>query len=126
VIVAFIGLGWAYFLYGNVELAKLNAIVQGNAFLRTVHRILYHRYYIEEFYDLLIRYVVLGLSHLEQAFDAYVVDGIVNGIASLITTFGRDVRRVETGRVQAYMVAFFGGVAVLAVIVIALVTFVRG
>jgi NADH-quinone oxidoreductase subunit L len=126
VIVAFIGLGWAYFLYGNVELAKLNAFVQGNAFLRTVHRILYHRYYIEEFYDLLIRYIVLGLSHLEQAFDAYVVDGIVNGIAYLITTIGRDVRRVETGRVQAYMVGFFGGVAVLAVIVIALVTFVRG
>ena len=33
-------------------------------------------------YDLLIRYIVLGLSHIEQAFDAYVVDGMVNGMAS--------------------------------------------
>ncbi|QBD79206.1 NADH-quinone oxidoreductase subunit L [Ktedonosporobacter rubrisoli] len=126
VVVAFIGLGWAYFLYARVEPAKVDAVVQGNAVLRVLHRILYRRYYIEDLYDLFIRYVVLGISHVEQAFDAYIVDGIVNGVAYIITSFGRGVRQVETGRVQAYMVGFFGGVAVLAVIVFVLVTFVRG
>jgi NADH-quinone oxidoreductase subunit L len=71
----------------------------------------------------LIRYVVLGISHIEQAFDTYVIDGIVNGIARLITGIGGGVRRVETGRVQTYMVGFFGGVAILAVLVFVLVTF---
>ncbi len=122
VVVSLIGLGWAYFLYARVEPARLNAVVQGNVVLRTLHRILYRRYYIEDFYDLLIRYIVLGLSHLAQAFDAYIVDGIVNGVASLITTSGRGLRRVETGKVQAYMIGFFGGVAVLAVLVVLLVT----
>jgi NADH-quinone oxidoreductase subunit L len=126
VVVSFIGLGWAYFLYCRVEPAKLNAVVQGSPVLRTLHDILYHRYYIDEFYDWMIRYVVLGLCHVAQAFDTYVIDGIVNGVARLITGFGRDLREVETGRVQAYMIGFFGGVAVLAVLVFVLVTFVRG
>jgi NADH-quinone oxidoreductase subunit L len=104
-------------------LAKISAFVQGNAALRTLHRILLHKFYIDEFYDLLIRYVVLGISHIEQAFDTYVIDGIVNGVASLVTLFGRDARHVETGRVQSYMVGFFGGVVVLAAVVIVLVTF---
>jgi NADH-quinone oxidoreductase subunit L len=68
---------------------------------------------------------VFGISHIEQAFDTYIIDGLVNGTARVVTTLGRDVRRVETGRVQAYMIGFFGGVAVLAILVFALITFVK-
>jgi NADH:ubiquinone oxidoreductase subunit 5 (subunit L)/multisubunit Na+/H+ antiporter MnhA subunit len=123
VVVSLIGLAWAFILYCRVEPAKVHAFVEGNATLRALHRFLYNRYYIDTLYDLLIRYVVLGISHIEQAFDTYVVDGIVNGIARLVTGVGSGVRRVETGRVQAYMVGFFGGVAILAVLVFVLVTF---
>ena len=70
--------------------------------------------------------MVLGLCHVAQAFDTYVIDGAVNGVARVTTIFGRDLRQVETGRVQTYMLGFFGGVAVLAVLVFVLVTFVRG
>jgi hypothetical protein len=34
-----------------------------------------------------------------------------------------DLRHIETGKVQSYMVGFFGGVAILAAVVIVLVTF---
>ena len=95
--------------------------MKNNAFLRNTHRLLYNRYYIDELYDLLVKYGVLGLSHIEQAFDAYIVDGLVNGVARLVTTLGRDIRYTETGRVQSYMIAFFGGVAVLSVLVFVLV-----
>ncbi|MBV9707395.1 MAG: NADH-quinone oxidoreductase subunit L [Chloroflexi bacterium] len=123
VVVALAGLAVAYTLYCRVDAAKLHAFVQNNALLRATHNFLYHAYYINELYDLLIRYVVLGISHIEQAFDTYVVDGIVNGVARLALLLGRDGRYVETGRVQSYMIGFFGGVAVLAVLVFALVTF---
>ena len=123
VAVSLIGLGWAFFLYARVEPAKLHAFVEENSTLRALHRFFYNRYYIDTLYDWLIRYVVLGISLIEQAFDTYVVDGIVNGVARLIIGLGSGVRRVETGRVQAYMVGFFGGVAVLAVLVFVLVTF---
>jgi NADH:ubiquinone oxidoreductase subunit 5 (subunit L)/multisubunit Na+/H+ antiporter MnhA subunit len=125
VAVSLIGLAWAFYLYGQVEPAKLNAVVEGNVLLRTLHRILYNRYYVDDLYDWLIRYVVLGISHVEQAFDTYIVDGLVNGAARVIMILGSDVRRVETGRVQSYMIGFFGGVAVLGILVFVLVTYVK-
>jgi NADH:ubiquinone oxidoreductase subunit 5 (subunit L)/multisubunit Na+/H+ antiporter MnhA subunit len=123
--VSLVGFTWAYAVYARVELARIHDYVQNRAFLRTAHRVLLHKYYVDDLYNLLIRYVVFGLAHTAQAFDTYVIDGVVNGVARVVTTFGRDVRRVETGRVQAYMIGFFGGVAVLAILVFALVTFVK-
>ncbi len=121
-----IGLGVAYVLYCRVAPARLHATVENNALLRWLHRLLYNRYYVDDLYDWIVKYIVLGLSHVIQAFDTYVVDGIVNGVAYLVTFFGSDLRRVETGRVQSYMIGFFGGAAVLIVVVIVLVSFVRG
>jgi len=125
VAVSLVGFVWAYTLYARIELARINAFVQRNAALLALHRILLHKYYIDDLYDLLIRYVVFGISHIEQAFDTYIIDGLVNGTARLVTTIGRDTRRVETGRVQAYMIGFFGGIAVLSILVFALVMFVK-
>jgi NADH-quinone oxidoreductase subunit L len=120
VAVSFIGLIVAYVMYCRVPAARLNAAVQNNGLLRFLHNLLYNRYYIDTLYALFVRYIILGISHVEQAFDAYVVDGIVNGVARLVTLVGGGVRHVETGRVQSYMVGFFGGIAVLAVVVFVL------
>ena len=87
--------------------------------------ILLRKYYIDDLYDLFVRYVVLGIAHICQAFDTYIIDGLVNGAASLVTTLGRDLRHVETGRVQTYMFGFFGGLALLALVVIVLVNVVK-
>ena len=42
-------------------------------------------------------------------------------LAWLINGLGGGLRRVETGRVQSYMIGFFGGLAVLGVLVFVLV-----
>lgn len=122
VIVAFAGLGFAWFVYGRYELAKINQFVQASALLRTLHRILYNRYYIDTFYNWITQYVVLGISNIAQWIDANVIDGIVNGVARGVTEVGSDTRRVETGRVQSYMIGFFGGVAVLVIVALVLVS----
>ena len=124
IVVSLAGLVIAYFMYARLNPERLHNFVENNTALRTVHRILYNRYYVDDFYNLLIKYGVLGLSHIEQAFDTYVVDGIVNGVARLVTTLGRDIRYTETGRVQSYMVTFFGGVAILVAVVLILVNYV--
>jgi proton-translocating NADH-quinone oxidoreductase chain L len=123
--VSLVGFAWAYLLYTRVELAQIHDFVENRAFLRSAHRVLLHKFYVDDLYNLLIRYVVFGFSYTCQAFDTYIIDGLVNGIARLVITIGRDVRHVETGRVQVYMIGFFGGVAVLAILVFALVTFVK-
>lgn len=121
IVVAFVGLGVAYYMYARLDPVKLHNVVENNAFLRWLHRVLYNRYYVDTLYAWFVTYVVLGISHIEQAFDAYVVDGIVNGVARLVTYLGRDIRYTETGRVQSYMVGFFGGVVVLAILAFVLV-----
>ncbi len=125
VLVSFLGLGWAYVLYTRFDLATIHDVVENNAVLRFLHRLTLRKFYIDDLYDWLIRYVVFGISHVEAAFDTYVIDGIVNGVARAVTGTGRELRRVETGRVQSYMVGFFGGLAVLAIVVFALVAFVK-
>ncbi len=122
VAVSVVGLVVAWSIYGLVDIVKIHAYVEQRPVLRTVHRILYNRYYMDTLYDWIVRYIVLGISHIEQAFDTYVVDGIVNGVARAISGIGDSVRHVETGRVQSYMIGFFGGVAVLGVLVIILIT----
>jgi NADH-quinone oxidoreductase subunit L len=121
-IVSLVGLGIAWVIYGRVELVKINQFVQSNAVLRTIHRILYNRYYIDDLYNWFVKYIILGIAQVAQAFDRYVIDGIVNGVARGATGAGTGVSRVETGRVQSYMIGFFGGVAVLAVVVVVLLT----
>ncbi|HVB73293.1 MAG TPA: NADH-quinone oxidoreductase subunit L [Ktedonobacteraceae bacterium] len=125
VLVAFIGLGWAYVLYTRFDLATIHDVVENNAVLRFLYQLTLRKFYIDDLYALFIRYVVFGISHIEAAFDTYVVDGIVNGVAGAVTGLGRGVRRVETGKVQSYMIGFFGGIAVLAIVVFALVIFVK-
>src|SRR6266852_777176 len=125
VVVALAGFAWAYTLYCRVGMERVHQVVESNAVLLFLYNLTLHKFYTDDLYDLLIRYVVFGISHVELAFDAYVVDGLVNGVARLVMTAGRDLRYVETGKVQSYMAAFFGGIAILIAVVFVLVSFVK-
>ena len=82
-----------------------------------VYRFLLNKYYIDEVYGWIIRNIVLGLSYAEQAFDRYVIDGVVNGSVVVIRTGGQIFRRTETGRVQNYAAAIFGGALIIVIVV---------
>src|SRR5262249_26796497 len=64
VIVSLVGLAVAFRLYARVEFARIDAFVQSRPVLRVLHRILYNRYYIDEFYAWLTKYVFLGMAYL--------------------------------------------------------------
>jgi NADH-quinone oxidoreductase subunit L len=49
-------------------------------------------------------------------FDRHVVDGAVNGVAWGVRAASSQLRYLQTGRVQHYAAAVFGGVAVLLVL----------
>jgi NADH-quinone oxidoreductase subunit L len=48
-------------------------------------------------------------------FDVRVVDGTVNGVASLTQSTGRGIRQIQTGRVQNYALGIAAGLLVIAV-----------
>ena len=47
--------------------------------------------------------VTTWVSWLDGQFDAYIVDGAVNGIASVSAFFGSRVRGLQTGSINGYL-----------------------
>ncbi len=60
--------------------------------------------------------VTRGLSWVASAFDQYVVDGLVNGIAFLLQALYQLFRRAQTGRVQNYALVMGGGLFCLVAV----------
>ena len=57
-----------------------------------------------------------GAAWLGGAMDRYLVDGAVNGFAALVVGSGQRLRRLQTGRVNNYVLGVVLGVVVLVVI----------
>ena len=57
-----------------------------------------------------------AVAYVDAAIDKYVVDGAVNGLASLTWNSGRALRRVQTGHIQAYLYGALGGAIAFVII----------
>ena len=77
-----------------------------------LHRLIANKYYIDEIYNALIVQPIKNGSHylLWRIVDNGVIDGIVNGVASIIQIIGGTLRRLQTGIVQAYIVSMVFGI----------------
>jgi NADH-quinone oxidoreductase subunit L len=140
-IVAGLGIFIAYKKYYN---RRAEMIAQENGWLENsvLYRALYNKWYFDEFYEAtFIRAILVGrmalnwfdsrvvdgivnfaatftrgISYVEGLFDTYVVDGLVNGVASVIVRSGASLRRIQTGRLQTYIVLVMAGILVLMLI----------
>ncbi|HEX6540139.1 MAG TPA: NADH-quinone oxidoreductase subunit L [Ktedonobacterales bacterium] len=113
--VAVVGIALAWLMYGIEVLPK--TLFTGNPIGALVYRVLFHKYYLDELYGAIIKYVVLGLAKGCELFDIYIIDGLVNGSARFVRGLARVSSRSETGLLQNYGAAMFGGVIVILVIV---------
>jgi len=112
VAVAGILLAWLIYGLGVVPATFL----MRNPVGRAAYNVLLHKYYLDELYGWIIRYIVLGLARFAAGFDRVVIDGIVNGSATSVRRIGDATRRSETGVLQNYGVVFFGGALVIVLI----------
>jgi NADH-quinone oxidoreductase subunit L len=117
--VAGILLAWA--MYG-VRIIPANALTR-NPVGQGIYVLLANKYFLDEVYLALVRFGVMGLSKLAAAIDRYIIDGLVNGIGSVIVAVGNGLRRSESGRLQNYGAAIFGGALVIAAVLFAVVYF---
>jgi NADH-quinone oxidoreductase subunit L len=80
----------------------------------TVHRILVHKYYVDELYDRIIVRPLAALSgFLWKVFDSLFIDGLVNTAAVSTELVGQAGRYSTTGNVRNYALYFFLGVIAL-------------
>jgi len=74
-----------------------------------------NRWYFDDLNDLVFVRFGRKFSNALWWFDRRVVDGTVNGVASLTSSGGRGLRQIQTGRVQNYALGIaFGLVAIAA------------
>ena len=109
----------------------------------TIHRVIFNKYYVDEIYnatavkgmvaltralawfdlrvvDGLVNATSWGLRMLAGvggAIDRVFVDGAVNGVADTVIAAGRRVRRIQTGRINTYVMGIAFGVVVLLFVV---------
>jgi len=108
--IALLGIGFAAFVW-----LRRRDIADGAArSLAPIHRTLLNKYYVDEIYDAVIVKPIHALSRdgLWKA-DATIVDGAVNGVASIVSSLAGVMRQIQTGSVRAYAGSLFVGVVLL-------------
>jgi NADH-quinone oxidoreductase subunit L len=110
VVLAVVGIGLAFAMYKTGSPSPVAVAAR----LRPAYNTLLHRYWIDELYMWLIDKLVIAVSFGLDWFDRHVVDGAVNGAATIVGAFGDGVRSIQTGRIPAYALAVFGGLLLIA------------
>jgi NADH-quinone oxidoreductase subunit L len=83
--------------------------------LAPIRRVLEHKWYFDDVFNAFARVVVVGgsTSFLWKRFDAGFIDGIVNGLGTVVDGIARTARFVQTGVVRGYALMILAGAVVL-------------
>jgi NADH-quinone oxidoreductase subunit L len=80
------------------------------------YRILFNKYYVDEFYGKVIVNPLLSLAlFLWKNFDVLVIDGTANGIASIVKGLSSVIRRTQTGYLRNYALSLIFGATLILV-----------
>ncbi len=104
VIIAVSGIALATFFYKteNDRPDKLSASLQG------IYKTAYHKFYIDEIYLFITKKIIFNLIAQPSAWvDKNIVDGSMNGLASLVVWKSNLIKSIQSGKVQDYALYFF-------------------
>ncbi len=107
------GIALAYYLY--IAQPELPGRMQAS--FSETYRLLYNKYYVDEFYIATLVQPLLNFSKsiILAVMDGRIIEGVVNGIPSAIGYLSAKLRRIQTGQVQHYL-AFMASGAVIVLV----------
>jgi NADH-quinone oxidoreductase subunit L len=107
-IVAIVGIGLAWYFFIRRR-GTADAVAASAA---PLYRLLLHKYYVDDAYDLVIVQPIKRLSAglLWKGVDAGLIDGAVNGTGAFVAAGSSVLRRWQTGSVRVYAASVFVGV----------------
>ena len=115
---ALIGIAIAWILYKD-ENSKSTAIV---ASLGGLYTIIYNKFYFDELYIFITKKIIFNLIGQPAAWiDRNIIDGTVNLTATVTASISESIKGIQSGKLQQYLLYFFGGVAALALFFIYLI-----
>ncbi|MBF2053793.1 MAG: NADH-quinone oxidoreductase subunit L [Candidatus Sericytochromatia bacterium] len=101
-IVFVLGAGLAWAMYGSRK--PLLSPEQLATRLKPLHEASLHRFYIDDAYNFVVRWLVMGLARISHFVDKYILDGmLVNGTGLFTIAGSETLKYTQTGRVQTYL-----------------------
>ena len=100
------GIGLAYLIYGRNNKVSTAAP-------KGLHKVLYNKYYVDEFYDTTVVKPYTLFGYVLKFFDKYVIGGLVQLTAWIAVAIGRIGQRLQNGQVQAYSLVTILGLVIL-------------
>jgi NADH-quinone oxidoreductase subunit L len=76
-----------------------------------------HKWYVDEFYDFIIRKPLLVIAHIFAAIDKLLVDGLVDLFGAMPRMLARGLRPSQNGVLQSYATGMAGGLALILLVV---------
>jgi NADH-quinone oxidoreductase subunit L len=82
-----------------------------------LYRAAYKKFYIDEIYLFITKKIIFNIIGRPAAWiDRNIVDGLMNGLANSTATVSGWIKGIQSGKVQNYVIYFFGGVVALAIV----------
>ena len=115
VLMALTGIGLATYLY-KTDNRRPQIITSA---FGSLYRAAYRKFYIDEMYLFVTRKIIFnGIGRPAAWFDKNIVDGFMNGLATITAKISGLIKGLQSGKVQNYALYFFGGIIGLAVLFI--------
>jgi NADH-quinone oxidoreductase subunit L len=115
VLIGLAGIAVAFVLYGK-ETGIPDKIA---AAFKYTYKLAYNKFYIDEIYLFITKKIIFRyISEPVAWFDRHIVDGMMNGIASVTQIVSFKIRGFQSGQLQKYAFAFITGVILLVILFI--------
>ncbi|HUX39717.1 MAG TPA: NADH-quinone oxidoreductase subunit L [Rectinemataceae bacterium] len=111
-IVALLGIGLAWVVYG-AKIVKHEWLAEK---LKPLHSLLEHKFYVDEVYGFVFKWVMLLLGRILDWIDHKVIDGTFDGLGSATRASGGKLRLIQSGKLQSYALVIFGAVALVVIL----------
>ena len=109
-IAVLVALSTIYFAYQMFIKYKVLP-AEKEADMKPFQRVIYNKFYVDEFYDTIIRKPLDAISEVfYKFFDKQIFDGIVNGTGDLTLWKAGILRKLQTGHIGFYIMAMVVGV----------------
>ena len=82
--------------------------------LTGLKKVIYNKYYVDEIYAMIITKPLNAISDLfYKFFDKQVIDGLVNGVGSVVVGMSSIVRKAQTGHIGVYIFSMVLGIILI-------------
>ncbi len=103
----------AWLMYGSPKLISPERL---KTTFSPLYELLWNKWYFDNAYFWIAKNVYLPFAALSAWFDRTIIDGIVGLTASTVNASGGALRTLQNGRVQSYLMIFFGAILTLAIV----------